>query len=141
MHPPPSENWGFMKLTDAEIKTRLRSLCFVYADVRLSDRELVQYAEHAWMEIYELEYEQAFGGWRGAHLNEETNHVDITFENAYGGPPLMVSVCRSTGKRKIDYPLNDYLLKENINITKMMRAMGMPEEECEKYRAMYLTLH
>lgn len=127
-----------MKSTDPKIKEKLRQLGLVYADIRLSDEDLVSYADLAWQEVYELEYEQAFGGWRGVHLDEKNDCVNITFDNAYGGPPLMVKVTRETKERKFDYPPDEYIRLENMNISKIMMAMGMPEEQAEKYRSMYV---
>lgn len=117
----------------------MRQLALVYADVRLTDEQLVEYTELAWQEIYELEYEQAFGGWRGAHLDEENDRICVTFDNNYGGPPLMVTVHRTSGERRIDYPPQEYVRKENENIVKLMKAMGLPDQECEKYRFMFLV--
>jgi hypothetical protein len=126
-----------MSRSEREIKEKLKQIGFVYADVRLSDEELVRTTDLAWEEIYELEYEQAFGGWRGAHLDEQKNEVHITFDNAYGGAPLMVAIRRDTGERKMAYPSEDYVVKENVNISKIMEAMGMPREEAERYRKMH----
>lgn len=128
-----------MKNADQSIKDRLEQLSLAYADVRLTDEELVSYAEMAWEEIYDLEYDQAFGGWRGMHLDEETDHVNVTFDNAYGGPPLMVTISRETKDKKLTYPTEDSILKENANISKIMKAMGVSEEEAEKYKTMYVT--
>jgi hypothetical protein len=127
-----------MKSAGEETKKKLRQYGFIYADVRLGDEELVLYAELAWQEIYDLEYEQAFGGWRGIHLDEESDHVNVTFENAYGGPPLMVTISRKTREKRLGYPPEDYVLKENENISKLMKAMGMPEEKAEMYKSMHI---
>lgn len=127
-----------MSAEKEDIKKQLKRYGFLYADTRLSDEELIDFAELAWQEIYDLEYDQAFGGWRGIHLSEETNLVNVTFDNAYGGPPLMVSISRETREKKLTYPSEEHILLENANLFKIMTAMGLPEEEAEKYRHLYI---
>jgi hypothetical protein len=93
-----------------------------YLDPRVTEEEVLEYCELAWNDIYEIEYEFVFGGWRGVHLDEEKNLIHITWDNSHSGPPLMSSICRATKTVRIDYPRQEFLEIEETAIEKIRNA-------------------
>jgi hypothetical protein len=90
-----------------------------YWDRRLSQAEAVGYLERAWAEIYELEFDGAFGAWRGIHLEIDADMVHITYDTMYGGAPLMISICRGTGVTRMGFPPEEYLRREEEEIERL----------------------
>ena len=64
----------------------MKDYSLYYCDQRLEEAEVVELLKQAWDELYELEFDQVFGTWRGVHLEPETDTVHITWENMYGAP-------------------------------------------------------
>jgi hypothetical protein len=93
-----------------------------YLDPRVSEEEVLEYCQLAWDDIYELEYEYVFGGWRGVHLDVDNNVVHITWDNAHSGPPLMSSICRLTKTVRIRYPQDEFMEIEEAAIEKIRNA-------------------
>lgn len=87
----------------------------LYADARFNNEQLLQFIELAWEEIYELEYERVYGGWRGVHYEEEADEVYVTWDDAYGGPPLCVRISLKTGERHLGHPLQQHIERELSN--------------------------
>lgn len=94
----------------------------LYADTRFSSDQLIQFIEMAWEEIYELEYDQVYGGWRGVHFIEETNEVYVTWDNSYGGPPLSVMIRLETGEKHLRHALPEQIDREMSNLAKLQEA-------------------
>ncbi len=92
-----------------------------YWDRRLNEAEVVDYLEKAWNELYDLEFDQVFGAWRGVHLEEATDTVHITWENMYAGPPLMISISRNSGAIRMDFPREEFLELEEAAIERLRR--------------------
>jgi hypothetical protein len=80
---------------------------------------VVELLNQAWEELYELEFDQVFGAWRGVHLEEETDTVHITWENMYAGPPLMISIHRVTRTLRMDYPPEEFIELEQAEIERI----------------------
>jgi len=85
----------------------------------LDEAEVVALLKLAWEELYELEFDQIFGAWRGVHLEEETDTVHITWENMYAGPPLMISIHRVTRALRMDYPREEFIELEQAEIERI----------------------
>jgi hypothetical protein len=122
-----------MKDVYGEVKGRIRDLALVCRPEEFSDEEVIKYCEMAWDEIWDLEYEQAFGGWRGVHLVEEEEMVVVTFDNRYGGPPLQVNIYLETKRVKLDYPRRELIEKEEDIICELMKAAGVDNYERRRY--------
>jgi hypothetical protein len=93
-------------------------------DTAFDNEELLRYIELAWDEIYELEYEMVFGGWRGVHYQADTDEVYVTWYNSYGGPPLCVKIDRRTGEKRLGYPLEEHIEREEANLARLKQAAG-----------------
>ncbi len=93
------------------------SLC--YWDRRLTEQEVIACLEQAWNELYDMEYEGAFGAWRGVHFDAELDVVHVTWDTMYSGPPLMISIYRATGTIKMDFPRDEFLLLEEEAIERL----------------------
>lgn len=91
----------------------------LFADTRFTNEQLLQFIEMAWEEIYELEYDRVYGGWRGVHYLEDTHEVFVTWENAYGGPPLCVIIRMETSDKRLGYPLPEQIEREMSNLDKL----------------------
>ena len=65
----------------------MKDYSLYYWDRRLDEAEVVELLNQAWDELYELEFDQVFGTWRGVHFEEETDTVHITWENMYARAP------------------------------------------------------
>ncbi len=104
----------------------MRGYSLYYWDRRLPEAEVVNCLERAWAEIYELEFDGAFGAWRGVHFEAEADTVHITWDTMYGGAPLMISLCRLTGEIKMNYPREEYLELEEAAIE---RLRSLPPKE------------
>ena len=85
----------------------------------MDEAEVVALLKLAWEELYELEFDQIFGAWRGVHLEEETDTVHITWENMYAGPPLMISIHRVTRALRMDYPREEFIELEQAEIERI----------------------
>ncbi len=97
----------------------MKDFTLYYWDRRLEEAEVARLLEQAWDELYDMEYEGAFGAWRGVHLELETDCVHITFDTMYSGPPLMVTLSRSQGFIRIDYPRDEFLKLEQAEIERL----------------------
>jgi hypothetical protein len=97
----------------------MKKYSIYYCDRRLSEAEVVDCLEKAWAEIYELEFDGAFGAWRGVHYEAEADLVHITWDTMYGGAPLMISICRATGKIRMDIPRDEFLKLEEAEIERL----------------------
>jgi hypothetical protein len=90
-----------------------------YCDPRLNAAEVKEFLDLAWDELYELEFDAVFGAWRGVHLEPETDTVHITWENMYAGPPLMVSIHRVTRVIRNNYPRDEFIELEQVEIERL----------------------
>jgi hypothetical protein len=97
----------------------MKDYSLYYRDQRLEEAEVKELLDQAWEELYELEFDQVFGAWRGVHLETETETVHITWENMYGGPPLMISIHRSTRALRMDYPREEFIELEQAEIERI----------------------
>ncbi len=107
----------------------MKTYSLYYWDKRLPEDEVVQLLELAWEELYELEFDQVFGAWRGVHYDPETDTVHITWETMYGGPPLMLSINRTTHAIRGDYPTEEMIAREEAEIE---RVRSLPAGHREK---------
>ncbi|MFZ0051489.1 MAG: hypothetical protein WAK96_06910 [Desulfobaccales bacterium] len=98
----------------------MKDYSLYYWDRRLSEAEVVDCLERAWNELYDLEFDAIFGAWRGVHLEEETDTVHVTWETMYGGPPLMISISRSSGAIKMDFPRAEFVKLEEAEIERLL---------------------
>jgi len=101
------------------IMTQPPPIRLLYADTRFNNEQLIQFIETAWEEIYELEYDRVYGGWRGVHYQEETSEVYVTWDNSYGGPPLCVKIQIETGEKRLGHPLPEQIDREMSNLGKL----------------------
>ena len=97
----------------------MKDYSLYYCDQRLEAAEVKEFLDLAWDELYELEFDQVFGAWRGVHLEPETETVHITWENMYGGPPLMISIHRVTRVIRNDYPRDEFVELEQAEIERL----------------------
>jgi hypothetical protein len=97
----------------------MKDYSLYYWDRRLEEAEVIEFLNQAWEELYDLEFDQVFGAWRGVHLEEETDTVHITWENMYSGPPLMISIHRVTRVLRMDYPRDEFLALEQAEIDRI----------------------
>ena len=86
---------------------------------------MVEFLNLAWDELYELEFDQVFGAWRGVHFEPETETVHITWENMYGAP-LMISIHRVTRALRKDYP--------GTNLSNWSRSKSNASAACRRGR-------
>jgi len=96
----------------------MKDYSLYYWDRRLPEAEVIELLNQAWDELYELEFDQVFGAWRGVHFEEETKIVYITWENMYS-VPMMISIHRETRVLRMDYPRDDFLALEQAEITRL----------------------
>lgn len=94
----------------------MKDYSLYYWDKRLTEAEVVELLKLAWDELYDMEYEGAFGAWRGVHYEPETDTVHITWDTMYAGPPLMISINRTTGTFRMDCPRDEFLELEEAEI-------------------------
>jgi hypothetical protein len=104
----------------------MEDLSLYYCDRRLDEAEVVELLNQAWEELYELEFDQVFGTWRGVHLEEETNTVHITWENMYAAPPFMISIHRVTRALRMGYPPDELVELEQAEIE---RRRNLPRKK------------
>ena len=97
----------------------MKDYSLYYQDRRLNEAEVADYLERAWNELYDLEFDAVFGAWRGVHLEVETDTVHVTWENMYAGPPLMISISRSSGAIRMDFPRAEFLELEEAAIERL----------------------
>jgi hypothetical protein len=97
----------------------MKDYSLYYCDRRLEEAEVLELLKLAWEELYELEFDQVFGCFRGVHFDPETDMVHITWETMYGGPPLMVSICRATRVIRNDYPREEFIALEEEEIERL----------------------
>ena len=96
----------------------MKDYSLYYCDQRLEETEVVEFLKLAWDELYELEFDQVFGTWRGVHLEVETDTVHITWENMYCAP-FMISIHRGTRVLRMDYPRDAFLKLEQAEIERL----------------------
>jgi hypothetical protein len=96
----------------------MKDYSLYYCDQRLEEAEVKKLLEQAWDELYELEFDQVFGTWRGVHLEVETDTVHITWENMYYAP-FMISIHRVTRALRMDYPRDEFLALEQAEIERI----------------------
>jgi hypothetical protein len=96
----------------------MKDYSLYYWDPRLAEAEVKEFLDMAWEELYELEFDQVFGAWRGVHLEAETDTVHITWENMYAAP-LMISIHRGTRVLRMDYPREELLQLEQAEIERL----------------------
>ena len=97
----------------------MKDYSLYYRDQRLSEAEVVDYLDRAWNELFDLEFDPVFGAWRGVHLEVATDTVHITWETMYAGPPLMISISRSSGAIRMDFPRAEFLELEEAAIERL----------------------
>jgi hypothetical protein len=96
----------------------MKDYSLYYWDPRLAEAEVKEFLDLAWDEIYELEFDQVFGAWRGVHFEAETDTVHITWENMYAAP-MMISIHRITRTLRMDYPRDEFLEREQAEIERL----------------------
>jgi hypothetical protein len=96
----------------------MKDYSLYYWDPRLAETEVKEFLDLAWDEIYELEFDQVFGAWRGVHFEAETDTVHITWENMYAAP-MMISIHRITRTLRMDYPRDEFLEREQAEIERL----------------------
>ena len=96
----------------------MKDYSLYYCDQRLAEAEVKEFLNLAWDELYELEFDHVFGAWRGVHLEPETDTVHITWEIVYGAP-LMISIHRVTRALRKDYPRDEFIELEQIEIERL----------------------
>jgi hypothetical protein len=97
----------------------MKDYSLYYWDQRIEEAEVIELLNQAWEELYELEFDQVFGAWRGVHFEAEKNTVHITWENMYMGPPLMISIHRETRALRMDYPPDELIELEQAEIERI----------------------
>ncbi len=97
----------------------MKDYSLYYRDQRLSEAEVVDYQGRAWDELFDLEFDPVFGAWRGIHLEVASDTVHITWETMYAGPPLMISISRSSGAIRMDFPPAAFLELEEAAIERL----------------------
>ncbi len=97
----------------------MKDYSLYYWDRRLDEAEVIDFLNQAWEELYELEFDQVFGAWRGVHFDPETNTVHITWENMYSGPVMMISINRETRVLRMDYAPDELIEKEQAEIDRL----------------------
>ena len=103
----------------------MKDYSLYYWDRRLEEAEVIELLNLAWDELYELEFDQSFGTFRGVHLEPETDTVHITWENMYAAP-LMISIHRVTRVIRNNYPRDEFLALEQEEIE---RVRSLPPGE------------
>jgi hypothetical protein len=98
----------------------MKDYSLYYWDRRLEEAEVIELLNQAWEELYELEFDQVFGAWRGVHLEEETDTVHITWENMYCAP-FMISIHRVTRALRMDYPPDEFIELEQAEIERLRK--------------------
>ena len=96
----------------------MKDYSLYYWDRRLEEAEVIELLNLAWEELYELEFDQIFGTWRGVHFEPETDTVHITWENMYSAP-LMISIHRVTRIIRNNYPRDEFLELEQAEIERI----------------------
>ncbi len=97
----------------------MKDYSLYYWDQRLQEAEVIELMNQAWEELYELEFDQTFGAWRGVHFEPETDIVHITWENMYSGPPMMISIHRVTRTLRMDYAREEFIELEQAEIERI----------------------
>ena len=97
----------------------MKDYSLYYWDQRLTEAEVVDFLDRAWNELFDLEFDAIFGAWRGIHLEVATDTVHITWESMYAGPPLMISISRSSGAIRMDFPPVEFLELEEAAIERL----------------------
>ncbi len=97
----------------------MKEYTLYYLDPRLDETEVKDLLDQAWEELYELEFDQVFGTWRGVHFDPETNTVHITWENMYAGPVMLISINRDTRVLRMDYAPEELIQKEQEEIERL----------------------
>ncbi len=101
----------------------MKDYSLYYWDRRLEEAEVMELLKQAWDELYELEFDQVFGAWRGVHYEAETETVHITWENMYAGPPMMISIHRVTRVLRMDYPPEEFIELEQAEIERIRNLL------------------
>ena len=96
----------------------MKDYSLYYWDRRLDEAEVIELLNLAWDELYELEFDQVFGAWRGVHYEPETDTVYITYENMYS-VPLMLCINRTTRSIRHDYHRDEFLELEQAEIDRI----------------------
>jgi hypothetical protein len=96
----------------------MKDYSLYYWDRRLDEAEVMELLDLAWDELYELEFDQVFGAWRGVHFEPETDTVYIIYENMYC-VPLMLCINRTTRAIRHDYPRKEFLELEQEEIERL----------------------
>ena len=111
----------------------MKDYSLYYWDRRLEEAEVIELLNQAWEELYELEFDQVFGTWRGVHYEEETETVHITWENMYCGPPMMISIHRVTRVMRHDYARDEFIALEQTEIERLRKLPpGKFKEHCKQ---------
>ncbi len=97
----------------------MKDYSLYYWDQRLQEAEVIELMNQAWEELYELEFDQTFGAWRGVHFEPDTDIVHITWENMYSGPPMMISIHRVTRVLRMDYARDEFIELEQCEIERI----------------------
>jgi hypothetical protein len=96
----------------------MKDYSLYYWDRRLEEAEVIELLNQAWEELYELEFDQVFGTWRGVHYEAEEETVHITWENMYSAP-FMISIHRVTRVLRMDFPRDEFLELEQAEIERL----------------------
>jgi hypothetical protein len=107
----------------------MKDYSLYYCDRRLEEAEVIELLKQAWEELYELEFDAVFGTWRGVHFEPETDTVHITWENMYCAPPFMISIHRVTRALRMDYPPEEFIELEQVEIERLRSLPRRQREE------------
>ena len=106
---------------------RSRLFC---VDERLERHEVEEALSLVWEQIYLVEYDYLFEGFRGVHMNEEGTKIFITFQLGSGGldNAAMVTLNRDTKVIDFSAPPKELIEKE---IESLEQALGVSFHELE----------
>jgi hypothetical protein len=106
---------------------RSRLFC---VDERLERHEVEETLSLVWEQIYLVEYDLLFEGFRGVHMNEEGTKIFVTFQLGSGGldNAAMATLNRDTKLVDFSAPPKEFMEKEIANLE---QALGVDFHEIE----------
>lgn len=99
-------------------------------DKRLERAEVEEVLSLVWQEIYVVEYDYLFEGFRGVHMNEEGTKISVTFQLGSGGldNAALATLDRKTKVVGFSSPPTELIDKE---IKSLEEALGVKFDELE----------
>ena len=99
-------------------------------DERLERHEVEEALSLVWQEIYLVEYDYLFAGFRGVHMNEEGTKISVTFQLGSGGldNAALATLDRKTKVVGFSSPPKELIDKEIKNLEE---ALGVKFDELE----------